>query len=211
MKKGCMPLLFFAALLAYICCSAPALAQELSTRKDWRPLLIYYSLTGTTRIVAAELGRALRCEQLELMSLRDRAGFWKVNCVIDQLFDRDDLAGPVKLDAAQYNPIIIACPIWIHRLASPMRTFLDHRRIAGKDVYAIVTHQGNYGEKDEQAIRRFLAAQGMRLKEYGAVLTRGKTEAEIADETKSIINGNFFKMEKPVSSTTNQIGGCYHE
>jgi multimeric flavodoxin WrbA len=172
-----------------------------------RPLLIYYSLTGNTRIVAAELGSAIGCERLELTSMRERTGFWKVNCVIDQLFDRDDLPGPVRIDVSRYNPIIIACPIWIHRLASPMRTFLDHRRLAGKDIYVIVTHQGNYGGKDEQSVRQFLAAQDMRLKGYGAVLTRGRTEAEIVDDTKGIIKRNFPEMEKPVSDNTKQIGG----
>ena len=108
----------------------------------------------------------------------------------------------MKLDAWQYNPIIIACPIWIHRLASPLRTFLNHRRLAGKDVYVIVTHQGNYGEKDEQAVRQFLAAQDMHLKGYSAVLTRGRTEAEIVDDTKGIIKRNFSEMEKPVSDNT---------
>ena len=181
---------------------AAAGAQGQKTEVTGRPLLIYYSLTGNTRIVAAELGRVLGCERLELTSLRERTGFWKVNCVFDQLFDRDDLPGPVKVDASQYNPIIIACPIWIHRLASPMRTFLDHKRLAGKDVYVVVTHQGNYGEKDEQVVRQFLAAQDMHLKGYGAVLTRGRTEAEIINEAKSIIKRNFSAMEKSVSNNT---------
>ena len=182
---------------------AAAGAQGQQAGAAWRPLLIIYSLTGNTRIVASELGSAFGCERLELTSMRERTGFWKVNCVIDQLFDRDDLPGPVQLDASQYNPIIIACPIWIHRLASPMRTFLDHKRLAGKDVYVVVTHQGNYGEKDEQVVRQFLAAQDMHLKGYGAVLTRGKTEAEIINETKSIIKRNFPEMEKPFSGNSN--------
>jgi len=202
MKKRFTLLLVFVALVAYAFGAAEALSQEPLAGKNCRPLLIYYSLTGNTRIVAAELGNAFGCERLELTSLRERTGFWKVNCVFDQLFDRDDLPGPVKVDASQYNPIIIACPIWIHRLASPMRTFLDHKRLAGKDVYVVVTHQGNYGEKDDKAVRQFLTAQDMTLKGYGAVLTRGRTEAEIINETKSIIKKSFSEMEKSISNNT---------
>ena len=202
MKKYFALLLFFAALVVIAYQPFSAGAQVPAAGATWRPLVIYYSLTGNNRIVAAELGSAFGCERLELTSMRERTGFWKVNCVIDQLFDRDDLPGPVKFDSAQYNPIIIACPIWIHRLASPMRTFLDHRRLAGKDIYVIVTHQGNYGDKDEQAVRQFLAAQDMHLKEYSAVLTRGRTEAEIINETKIIIKRSFSEMEKSVSNNT---------
>jgi len=196
-----------AALTAAVLGAPAAGAQEPSADAVLRPLLIYYSLAGTTRAVAGEIGRHLGCQRMELTSLRRRTGLWKVNCVFDQLFDRDDELGPVTNDASRYNPIIIACPIWIHRLASPMRTFLDHRRLAGKDVYVIVTHQGNYGDKDEQAVRQFLDAQSLRLKGYGAVLTRGRTEAEIVDDTKKIIKRNFSEMEKPVSGNNNKIGG----
>jgi len=42
----------------------------------------------------------------------------------------------------------------------------------------------------------------MHLKGYGAVLTRGKTEAEIVDATKAIIKRNFSEMEKSVSHNT---------
>jgi hypothetical protein len=202
MKKYFILLLFFTALVIFAYQPFSAGAQVPAAGATWRPLVIYYSLTGNNRIVAAELGNAFGCERLELTSMRERTGFWKVNCVIDQLFDRDDLPGPVKLDASQYNPIIIACPIWIHRLASPMRTFLDHKRLASKDVYVVVTHQGNYGEKDEQAVKSFLAAQDMHLKGYGAVLARGRTEAEIISETKSIIKKNFSEMEKSISNNT---------
>lgn len=167
-----------------------------SPEAQWKPLVVYYSLSGSTAIVARELGRELSCGLLEITSLRRRTGFWKVNCVMDQLFDRDDLPGPVTVDAAQYNPLILACPIWIHRLASPMRTFLANRSLAGRDVFVIVTHQGNCGAKDEQAVRRFLAGRGMRLKAYAAVLTRNRTQAEIIDDTRHLMARNFSTCER---------------
>jgi hypothetical protein len=195
----------FTVLLVFIAFTAVASSSGVAGQQQeasWRPLIVYYSLTGSTRIVAAELGRVPGCERMELTSLRKRTGFWKVNCVFDQLFDREDELGAVALDAAQYSPIIIACPIWIHRLASPMRTFLDHRRLAGKHVYVVVTHQGNYGEKDKQAVRRFLELQGMHCAGYGAVLTRGRTESEIVDQTKRFIEINFPEMKTSVVNIT---------
>ena len=178
-------------------------ASQQHQEVEWKPLIVYYSLSGSTAVVARELECALGCRLFEITSLRRRTGFWTVNCVIDQLFDRDDLPGPVTVDAAQYNPLILACPIWIHRFASPMRTFLAGRSLDGKEVFVIVTHQGNCGVKDEQAIRRFLAGRGMQVKGYAAVLTRNRTQAEIIDATRQCIEQNFFDMEKAVSITNN--------
>lgn len=188
------------ALLLFLFRPCAAEAPQRGADAAWRPLLIYYSLTGRTGIVAATIGGRLGCEVLALTSLRKRTGLWKVNCVFDQLFDRDDELGPVAVDAARYNPLIIAGPIWIHRLASPLRTFLKQRNLAGRDVYVIVTHQGNYGDKDEQAVRRHLAGRGMRLKGYGAVLTRGKTEADIRNAAKSFAERYFSQMEKTTAT-----------
>lgn len=192
-----------AVVAALLLMLRPAAALELrNPEADVKPLVIYYSLSGTTEIVALELSRALGCELLELTSLRKRKGFWKINCVVDQLFDRDDLPGPVELEAGKYNPVIIASPIWIHRFASPVRTFLNNQRLEGKTAYAIVTHQGNCGIRDEKAVRRFLELQGMHCAGYGAVLTRGRTKSEIADETKRFIEINFPEMKTVVLNIT---------
>jgi hypothetical protein len=82
-----------------------------------------------------------------------------------------------------------------------MRTFLNNRRLDGKTVYVIVTHQGNCGIRDEEAVRNFLAHQGMHCAGYWSVLTRGRTESEIVDDTQMLIERNFRKMEPFVLNT----------
>jgi multimeric flavodoxin WrbA len=160
-------------------------AQSGSAVRAPRPLVIYYSLTGTTRILAQEIARELGCDMLELKSERSRTGFWKVNCVFDQLLDREDDLAPVTKALDLYNPIIIAAPIWIHRYASPMRTFLKQAHLKGKDVYAIAAHRGNYREQDGQGIMRLLASRCRCLKGYMAICTKEKDPQQLQEELRS--------------------------
>lgn len=61
-----------------------------------KPLIVYYSRSGTTRTIAQELSRNLSCEIEEIISQKNRR-FWGIlTCVHDQLFDRDDNIKPIK-------------------------------------------------------------------------------------------------------------------
>jgi multimeric flavodoxin WrbA len=160
-------------------------AEHESAAPAPRPLVIYYSLTGTTRILAQEIARELGCDMVELKSERSRSGFWKVNCVFDQLLDREDDLAPVTKSLELYNPIILAAPIWIHRYASPMRTFLKQAHLHGKDVYAIAAHRGNYREQDGQGIMRLLASRSRCLKGYVAICTKEKDPQQLQEKLRS--------------------------
>ena len=144
-----------------------------------RPLIIYYSRLGTTRTIAREMARNLDCEIEEIISNKNRHGLWTVNCVFDQLFDRDDDVVPLYRDVRKYNPVIIAAPIWIHRFASPLRTLLKSLDVRGKDVYVLVTNQGNYSDKDEKNVRDSLAERGAVIMGYASIMTRDKTENDL--------------------------------
>ena len=151
-----------------------------------RPLIIYYSRLGTTRTIARELARNLNGEIEEIISNKNRHGLWTVNCVFDQLFDRDDDVVPLYRDVRVYNPVIIAGPIWIHRFASPLRTLLKSLDLRGKDVYVLVTNQGNYSEKDENNVRNSMAERGAVIRGYASIMTKGKCDRDLRQEALSV-------------------------
>ena len=163
-------------------------AQETTALPFRRPLVIYYSLTGTTRVLAEEAALRLGCDTLELKSRVDRCGFFKVNCVFDQLLDRDDDLEPVTCALDSYNPIILAAPVWIHRYASPMRTFIKQVSLKNKDVYAITANRGNYRLEDEQGIMRELASRSRYLKGYIAICTKDKQPQQLRNELNQELN-----------------------
>jgi flavorubredoxin len=151
-----------------------------------KPLILYYSLTGTTRTIAQELSRALSCETEEIVSQKYRQYLWKITCVNDQLFDRDDALAPVKTDLTKYNQLIIASPVWIHTISSPMRTLIKYNGFKNKQVWLVLTNQGNYGPADEKAIIQFLNDWGITVRGCYAVCTSAKTGQELLQHARLI-------------------------
>jgi flavodoxin len=167
-----------------------------------KPLVIYYSRLGTTRTIAREVARNLSCEIEEIISNENRHGLWTVNCVFDQLLDWDDDVVPLYHDVTAYNPVIIAGPIWIHRFATPLRTLLKSLDLRRKDVFVLVTNQGNYSEKDENTVRNSLKERGANIRGYADIMTRDKTENDLKQETLRVLDDlyNIFPALKPTAS-----------
>jgi hypothetical protein len=119
--------------------------------------------------------------------------------VFDQLLDWDDDVVPLYHDVTAYNPVIIAGPIWIHRFATPLRTILKSLNVRGKDVYVLVTNQGNYSEKDENTVRNSLKERGADIRGYESIMTRDKTENDLKQETLRVLEDlyNIFPHLKP--------------
>jgi len=137
-----------------------------------KPLVVYYSRTGNTRVMARTIAGLLRADTGEIISRKKRSSLLAFTCVFDQLFDRDDDYEPLEVDIPAYDPLIIAGPIWIHKLASPVRTFLKSPELRGKTIHLFVCHSGNYFAEDADRIRAELTSRGMFLRGPWGLLTR---------------------------------------
>ena len=180
-------LLFLLATQSVGIPSEPGMASPAAAAAPQKPLVIYYSRLGTTRTIAREIARNLGSAIEEVISNENRHGLWTVNCVFDQLLDWDDDVVPLHHDPADYNPVIIAGPIWIHRLATPLRTLVKSLDLQGKDVYVLVTNQGNYSDKDENNVRTSIGKRGAATRGYASILTKNKVESELRQETLPVV------------------------
>ena len=89
-----------------------SLQSETLNSEHYKPLIVYYSRTGTSRIVADALVEYLSGTIEEIQSTKNRDGLLGVfTCVLDQLLDRDAILKPLDKDPKNYNPVIIVAPI----------------------------------------------------------------------------------------------------
>jgi hypothetical protein len=188
MKKNTVQRLLFLSIL-FISLPALSAAEESSSavgnhEKGFAPLVIYYSRTGTSAMVAHRISDVLSCEREEVRSKKNRFYLGTFTCVNDQLFDRDDENEPGIRNVQEYNPLIIVSPIWIHKFASPMRTYLKKHSLKGKEVYVFATNQGNYSkERDEQELHAWLSSLGAQVKTFNGIMTKGKPWETLRTET----------------------------
>jgi len=180
----------------------PAIQVNVPSSEGSKPIIVYYSRTGKTRIVANGLMDQLSCETAEIKSIEDRSGFFGVlTCVLDQLLERDAQIEPLKKDVTVYNPIIIATPIWLGKLSSPARTFIKQSGLNGKEVYIVLTYNGSLTEEKENILKEGLTSQGINLKELYKVVTKEKTDEEIKKDICTQLEKRSIATQKVSSST----------
>lgn len=108
-------------------------------------LVVSYSHTGTSRQLARLLCAQNGWPYGEITDAVPRRGLTgTLRCVLDSLLVRTpsiDYHGP---DPADFHLVVLVAPIWVYRLAGPMRTFITGRRDALHHV-ALATTMGSAG------------------------------------------------------------------
>lgn len=136
-------------------------------------LLVFYSRTGHTRQVAAEIAAALDCDVEEL---RDRVGrrgpLGYARSALEAISRFDTLLRPPEHDPARYRLVIVGTPVWFWNLSSPVRTWLRRHR-GGLSRVAFFCTCGSSG--GPRALAEFEALSGT-----NAAASLVLTEAEIA-------------------------------
>ena len=111
-------------------------------------LIVYYSMSGNTRLAAERIAGMLPAGLLELRPVKnypDR-GFRKffVGGGSAVMGEHPELV-PYAFDAAAWDRIIFAFPVWAGRVTPPLRTFIrDHAEaLKGKRIAAVACQSGS--------------------------------------------------------------------
>lgn len=109
-------------------------------------LVVAYSHTGTCRRLSEQLCSQLGWQLAEIVEERPRRGILGIwRCVLDSLLQRRPAIrydGPFPRN---FDVVVLVSPIWLGRLAGPMRSFVTRRRDHLPDV-AVISVAGATGE-----------------------------------------------------------------
>lgn len=137
-------------------------------------LVVVYSHTGT-----AERAARLLCSQQGWPrgTIRDehprRGGMGNLRCVLDSLLHRHPAIRYDGPDPADFHAVVLVTPVWMYRMAGPMRTFVANHREALHHVAVIVT-MGSGGASN-------VFAEAARLLHRPLVLTLALRQREVED------------------------------
>jgi flavodoxin len=116
-----------------------------------KTLIVFYSLSGTTRRVAQELKHRSGWDLAEIKDTRPRKGFWGyTRCMLEVrlgLSAAIEYNGP---DPSAYDLVLLGSPVWAWRIASPLRGFVTQRRDRMKRVAFFFTFGGGGADKVTQ-------------------------------------------------------------
>jgi flavodoxin len=119
-----------------------------------RTLIVYYSRTGTARLVAELMAAQSGWQLAEVTDEHPRAGFLgDLRCVVETLLGkraRYHYEGP---ELESFDQVVVLAPIWMGHLASPMRDFLkDQMPLPGHlSVVCVMAARGAFRAVEEIA------------------------------------------------------------
>jgi len=141
-----------------------------------KTLLVFYSRSGYTASLAGEMADMAGWDVDEVKDVRPRTGNWgAVRCVLDVLLRRRPGIRSGGKDPAAYDLVVLAAPVWMRRLAAPMRSYILQHRGKFKELAYACTYGGSGAER---AGAEVAALSGKALK---ATLAVTSFELEQAD------------------------------
>ena len=104
-------------------------------------LVIYYSRTGRTRIIAETIAHAINGKLLEITEPQvDRSGVGGyISAAYDAFFDQHREISPRKINLDSYDAVIIATPLWCWNLALPVHTLLQTHYFGHQKLVLVTT------------------------------------------------------------------------
>lgn len=116
-----------------------------------KPLILFYSLQGSTRKVAQYLSKELEIPMEELKLKND----FKPDGISKYVFGgRQAVMGskppilPVKSDLAKYDTIILGSPVWAGRFTPALKTLLEKGLLKNKRIFFYYVSGGGPGKTD---------------------------------------------------------------
>ncbi len=122
-------------------------------------LVLYYSQTGTTKVVAEELQKMLGADIDSIMPKEPYAGTY------DQTIERGRLERengitpammPLKVNPADYDVIFLGYPVWFGTYALPVAGLLNEYDFAGKKVVPFCTFGSGGLESSAEDLKKAL-------------------------------------------------------
>jgi hypothetical protein len=108
-----------------------------------KTLVITYSYTGTGRRLAKLLCAQQDWPAGDVLELRARAGAWgTVRCILDSVLSRHPSVRYVGPPLKEFDSVVLIAPVWLGRLAGPMRSFVANYSDSLPDL-AVISVMGS--------------------------------------------------------------------
>jgi flavodoxin len=113
-----------------------------------KSLVVYYSLTDKTELVAQVIAEALNATLLEIEERRPiPIPFVYLSGGFAAFTNRGREIKPIGVDLKQYERIFIGSPIWASRPAPAINSFIYQTNFEGRSVIPFFTMAGDNAEK----------------------------------------------------------------
>jgi len=146
---------YFLAILMLLFSGIGIQAQTKSKTK--KILVVYYSYSGNTEIIAKQIQKGTGGDIFEIQTVSAYPKEYKA--VVDQAKKEVNSNYKPTLktklqNISQYDVIFVGSPCWWYTFAPPVRTFLTSYNLSGKTIVPFMTHEGSGMGNSEADIKK---------------------------------------------------------
>jgi menaquinone-dependent protoporphyrinogen IX oxidase len=159
-------------------------------------LVVYYSLTGKTKLVSQVIAEALNATLLEIKEAKPRklgplvylfGGFAAIT-------NRGSKINPINVDLKQHETIFIGSPMWGSRPAPAINSFIYKTNFEGRSIIPFFTMGGDNSEKALANITAKIERSQGKVASSFAITSHGVSDEEIIARAKEDIR-NYRGVE----------------
>ena len=124
-----------------------------------KTLVIYYSRTGNTKIIAEIIAKNLAADLEEITEIQPKTGIigWLI-AGKDATLQKSTPINDLKHQVADYDLVVIGTPVWSWNMSPPVRSFLQKYKQDLKQVAFFTTMGGN---GDQRTFSHMTALSGL--------------------------------------------------
>lgn len=117
-------------------------------------LVVYFSRTGTTRLLAQAIAKMLAADLEEICDFSNRKGVaGYLRSLVDTVRKRPVEIVPAGRDVAAYNLVVIGTPVWAGSVSAPVRSYLIENRAKLQQVAFFCSFGGRGADKAMREMR----------------------------------------------------------
>lgn len=114
-----------------------------------KKIIIYYSYTGHTKMIAEYMAKKLGCNILELKPVKPYSTNYQT--VVDEEQTNDTELHlreyePLNINLKEYDEIILGTPVWWYSISPVIRSFLKNEDLTNKTIFPFATNAGWLGK-----------------------------------------------------------------
>ena len=129
-----------------------------------KEVVVYYSLTGNTRALAARLAEDRKADLVEIREQKKRSLFGAyILGAYQAMRFRPSKIDPLTQDFSAYDHILLASPIWASSVVPGVIAFVAGHLPAGKEVQAVFCSGGGVSGKAGERLKGLVEGKGSRL------------------------------------------------
>ena len=151
-----------------------------------KTLVVYYSLTGRTKLVSQVIAETLNATMAEITEIRPRkpGGLTYLTGSFAALTNRGSKIRPVDVDLKQIDTILIGSPIWASRPTPAVNSFIYRTNFEGRNIIPFFTLGGENLDKALANIKAKIERRQGRVVNSFAVTTYEVSDEEIMTRAK---------------------------